>query len=190
AAAANAPSSGSDGAVIVAWSRGAPYGYTRGDVSFGAGYGLFKYWPSLGVSVGRGVGRGGGLVLDGRDVGYAAESWTAAASVGLPVLRLPETFADLSLGYDVSCTRYLSPQPCRRPVVSPACPRPSAPAGGPKQRLHPLRAPSRGAAVAFHPRPRRGATRRVRLPPGDPRDGPPPPPLPGELELGGVLPPA
>src|SRR5262249_43060343 len=126
AAAANAPSSGSDGAVIVAWSRGAPYGYTRGDVSFGAGYGLFKYWPSLGVSVGRGVGRGGGLVLDGRDVGYAAESWTAAASVGLPVLRLPETFADLSLAYDVSWMRNLSPPP----VIDPNIPVPSRPETG------------------------------------------------------------
>ncbi|HKA90126.1 MAG TPA: hypothetical protein VKE22_20840 [Haliangiales bacterium] len=124
--AVNVTTSGNDVAGIMAWSLGATYGYTRGDVSFGAGYGLFKYWPSLGVSVGRGVGRGGGLVLDGRDVGYAAESWTAAASVGLPVLRLPETFADLSLAYDVSWMRNLSPPP----VIDPNIPVPSRPETG------------------------------------------------------------
>src|SRR5262249_20728090 len=115
--AVNVTTSGNDVAGIMAWSLGATYGYTRGDVRFGAGYGLFKYWRSLGVSVGRGVGRGGGLVLDGRDVGYAAESWTAAASVGLPVLRLPETFADLSLAYDVSWMRNLSPPPVIDPNI-------------------------------------------------------------------------
>src|SRR5262249_23775558 len=102
---------GSDVAGLMAWSLGATYGFDRGDVSFSAAYALYQFWPALSVSAGRGFGRGGGLVLDGTPVAYAAETWGASANADLPVLRLPELPSELTFSYDVSWLRDVSPLP-------------------------------------------------------------------------------
>src|SRR5262249_33767041 len=117
-----ASTAGGDIAGIWAWSVAATYGQQRGDVSFGASVFLNKFWPGISVSGGRGYGYAGGLIVNGRNTAYHAESWSFDATLSLPVLRLPEVGSDISISYDVSWLRDLDaipgPDP-NAPVVRP-----------------------------------------------------------------------
>lgn len=103
--------SGSDVVGLHAYAMGATYGFSRGDVTFAASYAYNRYWPSLRFAVGRGLGRPGGLFLDNRNTRYTEEIWSANASVGLPVLRVPGMSSDLVFGYGVDWLRNLDPVP-------------------------------------------------------------------------------
>jgi Tol biopolymer transport system component len=107
--------SGSDVVGLWAWSLSATYGLTHGDVSFGGAAYAFKWWPSLSLAAGRSTGLAGGLILDGRNTTYHAETWSLLAGVGLPVLREPEIASDLSIGWDLSWLRDVDPPPLPRP---------------------------------------------------------------------------
>src|SRR5262249_9373178 len=117
-----ASTSGGDIAGIWAWSVAATYGQQRGDVSFGASVFLNKFWPGISVSGGRGYGYARGLIVNGRTPAYHAQSRSFDATLGLPVLRLPEVGSDISISYDVSWLRDLDaipgPDP-NAPVVQP-----------------------------------------------------------------------
>jgi hypothetical protein len=103
--------SGSDVVGLLGWYLSVTYGLERGDVSFGAAAYWNRWWPSLGLAVGRGAFRAGGLYVDGRNTAYHAEGWSMAASVGLPVVREPEVSSDLSLSYDLAWLRDLDAPP-------------------------------------------------------------------------------
>lgn len=106
---------GSDVAGFHAWSLGATYGLERGDVSVAAAWSYGRLWPSFRLAVGRGIGRPGGLYIDGRNTRYTEERWAASAAMGLPVLRDPGFSADLSFIYSVDWLRNVSPDPTLDP---------------------------------------------------------------------------
>jgi hypothetical protein len=111
----SASTQGADIAGLFGWFLGASYGVERGDVSFSAAAYYSGWWPGLSLALGRGYGYGGGLFVDGRGRSYHAEDWSSSVSVGLPVLRLPEIAADLSLSFDVDWLRDLDATPGPRP---------------------------------------------------------------------------
>jgi hypothetical protein len=78
-------------------------------VSFGGVYFYNQLWPSLAIAAGRSTGLAGGLVIDGRNTAFHDENWGLSATVGLPVVRAPEVFSDVSFSYDVSWERNLDP---------------------------------------------------------------------------------
>jgi WD40 repeat protein len=93
--------SGSDAAGIQSWSLSVTYGLSRGDTSFGASYFTTKFWPSVGFSMGHSTQLSGGLILDGKNVTYSSEAWAVNGSMGIPLLRSPDTSSDLVLGYNM-----------------------------------------------------------------------------------------
>jgi hypothetical protein len=101
--------SGNDVANHHSWYLAATYGFERGDVGFGAAYAYNRLWPGLSLSVGRGTGLAGGLVIDGQNTAFHYESWGGSASVRLPVVREPEVYSDLSFSYDASWFRNVDP---------------------------------------------------------------------------------
>ncbi len=98
---------GSDVVGLHSWSLGVTYGARHGDVDFGVGYSLNKYWAGFGISAGRSTGLEGGLVLNGRNTAFLAENYYLSAGIGLPVIRRPEINSDLSLNYDLTWERAL-----------------------------------------------------------------------------------
>jgi len=103
--------SGADVAGLAGWFLSVNYGESRGDVGFGAAVFWNRWWPGLSLAGGRGYGRARGLVVDGKNAAYHAEDWSLDATIGLPVLRLPDVSSDLSLSYDVDWARNLDKPP-------------------------------------------------------------------------------
>jgi Tol biopolymer transport system component len=113
--AASISTSGNDVVGFHGYVIGATVGLTRGDVGFGASYAYNRFWPGLRLAAGRGLGRPGGLVIDGVNTRYTEETWGATAAISLPVLRDPRVSADLSFAYDLDWLRNVDGLPEPRP---------------------------------------------------------------------------
>jgi hypothetical protein len=87
------------------WSLGTTLGLSRGDVSFGGGYGYNRLWPSIGIGFGRSIGQPGGLFIDGRSTRYTEESWALGVGISLPMVRQPSLSSDISFSYNLGWLR-------------------------------------------------------------------------------------
>ncbi len=80
------------------------------------------------MGVARSLERRGGLVLNGTDIGYDAEVWSAGTSIDLPILRHIIQSADLVFSYDYAWTT--NKTPISGPAIDPSAPIPQLPATG------------------------------------------------------------
>jgi hypothetical protein len=95
-----------------AWSLQLGFGTGRSDdVQFSANYSYSGLWPSLNMGVAHALERRGGLIIDGKDVGWDAYTWSVGTGVGLPIYRSIVGSSDIFFSYDWSQTRNLAPPP-------------------------------------------------------------------------------
>jgi hypothetical protein len=78
---------------------------TKGYVSYLAAYSYSRFWPSLNLDTARYVSARGGVVEDGARRSYIEENWGFGATVGLPVLRIPQHSVNISVGYRMNYFR-------------------------------------------------------------------------------------
>ncbi|HEX3695064.1 MAG TPA: hypothetical protein VH374_06700 [Polyangia bacterium] len=90
---------------------------TDGDASVRLDYSYVGLWPSLSLTVARSAVMAGGLVIDHVNHLYRQHAASASASMGLPILRLPESSADLTFGYQYSAYAPADPLPVADPTA-------------------------------------------------------------------------
>jgi hypothetical protein len=94
------------------WSAQIVFSTGRADaINASINYTYNGLWPSLSVAGARALQRRGGVVLNGRQLGYDEEVWTFATGVTLPIVR--RLFESLTLGfsYNLTYTRNLTRLP-------------------------------------------------------------------------------
>lgn len=72
---------------------------THGQPSYSLAYAYTRFWPSVRLDTSRYEGARGGVVIDGEKATYVEENYGFGASLGLPVLRVPNHAGDVSVGY-------------------------------------------------------------------------------------------
>jgi hypothetical protein len=103
------------------WSLQLGLGTGRADdVQFAANYSYSGLWPSMNLGVSHALERRGGLVINGKDVGWDADIWSAGTSIDLPILRHIVASSDLSFSYDYSWTTNRTAVPSQ--VLDPSAP--------------------------------------------------------------------
>jgi hypothetical protein len=121
--------SGSDVVGRHSWSLQLGFGTGRADdVQFAANYSYSGLWPYLNMGVSHALERRGGLLLNGVDIGWDADIWSAGTSVDLPILRHIVDSSDLIFSYNYAWTTNKSPIP--GPEIDPSAPIPSLPETG------------------------------------------------------------
>jgi Tol biopolymer transport system component len=96
------------GADVAGWHNyglSATLDLDRKDVNFSASYGYSRLWPSLNASVLRDISQRAGVILDGMNTIYTRETYSLAASMGLPVLRTAEGSGQISVDYNLDWLR-------------------------------------------------------------------------------------
>lgn len=112
-----------------AWSLQFGFGTgRRDDVQFAGNYSYSGLWPSLNMGVSHSLDKRGGLVINGTDLGWAADVWSFGTSVDLPIVRQLIDTSDLVFSYDYAWTRNASPSPAAR--IDPSAPIPQFPETG------------------------------------------------------------
>src|SRR5439155_12960446 len=92
--------SGSDVVGRHSWSLQLGFGTGRSDdVQFAGNYSYGGLWPSLSMGVAHTLEHRGGLLVDGKDVGWNADSWSVGTGVGLPLYRHIVASSDLFFSY-------------------------------------------------------------------------------------------
>ncbi|HXU68121.1 MAG TPA: DPP IV N-terminal domain-containing protein [Polyangia bacterium] len=111
------------------WSLQLGFGTGRADdVQFAANYSYGGLWPSLNMGVSHALERRGGLVINGQELGWDADLWSAGTSVDLPILRHIVDSSDLVFSYDYSWTTNKTAVPSQ--VIDPSAPVPVLPETG------------------------------------------------------------
>lgn len=111
------------------WSLQLGFGTGRSDdVQFSANYSYSRLWPSLNMGVSHSLERRGGQILNGTDVGWDADLWSAGTSIDLPILRHIVSSSDLIFSYNFAWTQNKSPIP--GPEIDPSAPIPQRPETG------------------------------------------------------------
>jgi hypothetical protein len=87
-----------------------------GDASVRVDYAYSRLWPSLGLSATRTAALANDLLIDGEPTNYKQHVMTASANVGLPVLRKPESSADILFGYTYGVFGPADPLPVPDPT--------------------------------------------------------------------------
>jgi dipeptidyl aminopeptidase/acylaminoacyl peptidase len=87
-----------------------------GDPSLALSYTYAGLWPSLSLSLTRSATKAYDLVVDGSATGYLQHAISASAFMGLPVLRRPESSADVSFGYAYTAYGPADPLPIADPT--------------------------------------------------------------------------
>jgi hypothetical protein len=109
------------------WSLQLGFGTSRADdVQFAFNYAYHGLWPELSAGVSHALTRRGGFIVNGRDIGWDADTWSFGAAINLPIYRRIVAYSDLSLSFDWSYTRNLS----ARPLIDPSEPIPHFPLAG------------------------------------------------------------
>jgi hypothetical protein len=98
------------------------------DVQFSANYSYNGLWPSLNMGVSRALERRGGLVINGKDLGWDADVWSAGTSVDLPIIRHLVASSDLVFSYNYAWTANKTPIPTQ--LIDPSAPLPRFPETG------------------------------------------------------------
>lgn len=94
------------------WGMTLRFGTGRADdVNFSANYTYAGLWPSLHLGVGHALLRKSGMIIDGVDQGYDEDDWTFGASVSLPILSRLVGSSSLTLSYNLTYSRNLTPIP-------------------------------------------------------------------------------
>jgi hypothetical protein len=120
---------GSDVVGRHAWSLQLGFGTGRSDdVQFSANYAYSGLWPSLNMGIAHALTRRGGLVINGEDIGWDADVWSAGTSIDLPILRHIIQSADLVFSYDYAWTK--NKTPIVGPAIDPSAPIPVLPETG------------------------------------------------------------
>jgi hypothetical protein len=98
--------SGSDVVGRHAWSLRLGLGTGRADdVQFAANYSYTGLWPSLNMGISHALQRRGGLIINGKELGWDADTWSLGTSIGLPIYRDVVAASDLVFSYNWSTTR-------------------------------------------------------------------------------------
>lgn len=112
-----------------AWSLQLGFGTGRSDdVQFAGNYSYYGLWPSLNMGVSHSLERRGGQVLNGKDIGWDADVWSAGTSIDLPIRRHIVDSSDLIFSYNYAWTANKSPIP--GPEIDPSAPIPVLPETG------------------------------------------------------------
>jgi hypothetical protein len=110
------------------WGLSLGFGTARADdINFSFNYNYDGLWPSMTFGVGHALTRKGGLVINGRDIGYDEDSWTFGTGIGLPIYRRLIDSSDLYFSYSAAFLRNVSKPP---PVIDPSAPPPQFPETG------------------------------------------------------------
>lgn len=118
---------GSDAVGRHAWSLQLGFGTGRSDdVQFAANYSYGGLWPAMDLGVSRSLEHRGGLIIDGKDLGWDADIWSIGTAIGLPILRHLIESSDLVFSYDWSRVRSLTTPP----PIDPSSPIPQYPETG------------------------------------------------------------
>lgn len=122
--------SGSDAVGRHAWSLQLGFGTGRSDdVQFAANYTYGGVWPAMDLGVSRALEHRGGLILNGEDIGFDAEIWSAGTSIDLPIVRRIVESSDLVFSYNWSNVRSVTP-PLPPSAIDPSAPIPQFPQTG------------------------------------------------------------
>jgi hypothetical protein len=78
---------------------------SKGYLSYGANYSYDRFWPALRLSTSRNVGQRGGIEIDGEPRRYVEENYGVSGGLSLPVLRMPDHAATISLSYGANFFR-------------------------------------------------------------------------------------
>ncbi len=70
-----------------------------GDLSVRADYNYYGLWPSFSLSASRATYLAYGLVVDNQERTYRERSWSVNTATSFPVLRKPDSYADVWMGY-------------------------------------------------------------------------------------------
>jgi Tol biopolymer transport system component len=98
-----------------------------GDGSLRLDYSYSGLWPSLGLTVTRTSLMTGGLIVDHVNHAYRQHSASLSGGMGLPIMRKPDSSADLSFGYQYQAYGPADPMPVADPTAGIS----SAPETGP-----------------------------------------------------------
>jgi Tol biopolymer transport system component len=95
----------------------------NGDASLRVDYSYLRLWPAFSLTGTRTAALACDLVLDGQRTCYRQNSASGSASIGLPVLRRPESAADVSFGYTLvtyaPAARSTAPDPTGGILIEP-----------------------------------------------------------------------
>jgi hypothetical protein len=105
----NVQVSGSDVVGQHNYNVGTTADLNTGRVDFGGSYTYSRMWTNLRLGVARTLNESGGLIIDGENQDFLQERLGATASVGFPVIRVPEGSGSLSLNYDWDYLRSVDP---------------------------------------------------------------------------------
>ncbi len=120
---------GSDVVGRNSWNVQLGFGTGRSDdVQFSANYSYGGLWPSLNMGISHALQPRGGLIINGTDIGWDADIWSAGTSIDLPILRHIVASSDLVFSYDYAWTVNKTPVPS--PVIDPSAPIPVLPETG------------------------------------------------------------
>jgi hypothetical protein len=107
---------GGDVVGLHGWNLTLGFGTGRADdVQFAGQYAYYGLWPSMNVGVSHSLLRKGGLVINGKDIGYDEDDWSVGTGISLPILRRLVESSDLFFSYSLTYSRNLSKIPAPDP---------------------------------------------------------------------------